>query len=97
VLLGERGRERHRNVDTTRLHKLERRSQRLHEGLSRETASNFVWSSQTALLPSNEKEISHGQRRKQVCLTLGSRYVHMNADASDTASGGSRPAHCGDT
>ena len=38
VLLGEPGRERHRNVDTARLYKLERRSQRLHEGLSREAA-----------------------------------------------------------
>ena len=45
MLLGERGRERHRNVDTTRLDKLERRSERLHKGLSRETALNFVRSS----------------------------------------------------
>jgi hypothetical protein len=46
VLLGERGREWHTNVHMAGLHKLERRSQRLHEGLSRETASNFVRSSQ---------------------------------------------------
>ena len=45
VLLGERGRKRHRNLDTTRLDKLERRSERLHKGLSRETALNFVRSS----------------------------------------------------
>jgi len=45
VLLGECGRERHRNVDTTRLDKLERRSERLHKGLSRETALNFLRSS----------------------------------------------------
>jgi len=60
VLLRESRREWHSNVDAARLYKLERRSQRLHEGLSRETASNFVRSSHRAL-PSNEKEISHGQ------------------------------------
>jgi hypothetical protein len=59
VLLGESGREWHGNVDAARLYKLERRSERLHESLPCETASNFVYSSQSAL-PSNETEISHG-------------------------------------
>jgi hypothetical protein len=60
VLLRESRREWHSNVDAARLYKLERRSQRLHEGLSRETASNFVRSSHRAL-PSNEIEKSHGR------------------------------------
>jgi hypothetical protein len=52
VLLRESGREWHGNVDAARLYKLERRSERLHESLPCETASNFVCSSQSAL-PSN--------------------------------------------
>jgi hypothetical protein len=62
VLLCESGREWHGNVDTTRLYKLERRSERLHEGLSRETASNFVCCSQSAL-PSNP--VAHLGRIRQ--------------------------------
>jgi hypothetical protein len=53
VPLRESGREWHSNVNPTRLYKLERRSQRLHESLSCETASNFVRSGQS-VLPSNE-------------------------------------------
>jgi hypothetical protein len=53
VLLRESGREWHGNLDATWLYRLERRPDRIHESLSRETASNFVRSSQSAL-PSNE-------------------------------------------
>jgi hypothetical protein len=60
VLLRESGREWHGNVDATWLYELKRHPERIHESLSRETASNFVRSSQSAL-PSNEKEISHGR------------------------------------
>jgi hypothetical protein len=56
VLLRECGREWDGNVDAARLDELERRSDRLHEGLPCETASNLVWSSQNAL-PSNENQI----------------------------------------
>ena len=40
-----------------------RRSKRLHESLSRETVSNFVWSSHDASR-SNENNLSHHWRRR---------------------------------
>jgi hypothetical protein len=74
VLLRESGREWHGNVDVARLYKLERRSERLHESLPCETASNFVCSSQSAL-PSKEKEISHGR----VLVRAAEVSTHMTA------------------
>jgi hypothetical protein len=48
VLLCEIGREWHANVNSARLDKLKRRSQRLHTSLPCEAASNFLRSSQDA-------------------------------------------------
>ena len=48
MLLCEIGREWHANVNSARLNKLKRRSQRLHKSLPCEAASNFVRSSQGA-------------------------------------------------
>ena len=65
VLLREGRREWHGNVDAARLDEIERRSERLHEGLPCETASNLVWSSQSAF-PSKEKEVSYRHRERAV-------------------------------